>query len=56
MVGDDGTHAYYPWDAKGVFFKGWEDGNGPNSCPPLFNQMAPGEAYANYFKYWISGT
>jgi hypothetical protein len=39
MWGDDGTHAYAPYDAKGVFFKGWEDGNGPQDCTELYNLM-----------------
>jgi hypothetical protein len=51
MGGDDGTHGFYPAGNKTIYamFKGWEDGNGPNSCPTLYNQMYPNESYANFF-------
>jgi hypothetical protein len=51
MGGDDGTHGYYPAGNKTLYamFKGWEDGNGPSSCPTLYNQMYPNESYANFF-------
>jgi len=51
MGGDDGTHGFYPAGSKTLYamFKGWEDGNGPTSCPTLYNQMFPNESYANFF-------
>jgi hypothetical protein len=54
--GDDGTnhagHIYYDgWQDKSAFFKGWEDGNGPTSCPQLYDKMVGGQTYANYFTY-----
>lgn len=55
MFGDDGSHAYGPYNTKGIFFKGWEDGNGPPSCPSLYHEMVPNESFANYFKYWFAG-
>ena len=52
MGGDDGTHGFYPAGNKTLYamFKGWEDGNGPSSCPTLYNQMYPNESYANFFQ------
>jgi hypothetical protein len=54
FFGDDGTNYYTPWNTKGVFFKGWEDGSVADSCHGLYTRMRPREAYANYFKIWFA--
>jgi hypothetical protein len=54
MGGDDpsapGGQHFWPYKTIFAFFKGWEDGNGPNSCRSLFNSMSAGESYANFFE------
>jgi hypothetical protein len=57
MGGDNPDATWLPggehfWPYKTIFalFKGWEDGNGPNNCRSLFNNMISGESYANFFR------
>jgi hypothetical protein len=61
MLGDDRTGGASSYklatngaDAvgRGVYMKGWDDGNGPPTCPGLYDRFGPtGEQWANYFSY-----
>jgi hypothetical protein len=39
---------------RGVYMKGWDDGNGPPTCPGLYDRFGlAGERWANYFSYLL---